>query len=115
MDKNDFLGLHSGIGDILEGGKPIGECIFDLEIVMMPTGRIEAEGIIVEVIEGNIDFEGKELTFVLSGLLTREDNAYFTEFSCGISPVTYPKFIVQNTEELFSNLRKVAEDDQKTE
>ncbi len=104
MEKNDLLGLHTGIGDVIENGKRIGECIFDLEIVMMPTGKIEAQGVIDEVTDGTIDFEGREVVFRISGVISRENVAHATEFTCTISPATYPKFVVVDTEELFDNL-----------
>ena len=109
MDKKDLLGLHVGIGEVIENGKTLGECIFDLEIVMMPTGKIEAEGVIVEVTDGKINFEGKETTFKISGVISRENVAYATEFTCKISPVTYPKFVVTDVEELFNNLKPIEE------
>lgn len=109
MEKSDLLGLHTGIGDVIENGKRIGECIFDLEIVMMPTGKIEAQGVIDEVTDGTIDFEGREAIFKISGVITREHAAYATEFTCTISPATYPKFILTDTEELFANLTPLEE------
>ncbi|RLF39632.1 MAG: hypothetical protein DRN21_03330 [Thermoplasmata archaeon] len=109
MEKNDLLGLHTGIGDVIENGKRIGECIFDLEIVMMPTGKIEAQGVIDEVTDGTINFEERDAVFKISGVISRENAAYATEFTCTISPTTYPKFIVVDTEELFANLAPLEE------
>ena len=109
MEKNDLLGLHTGLGDVIENGKRIGECIFDLETVMMPTGKIEAEGVIVEVTDGEINFEGKETIFKISGVISREKDAYATQFTCKISPSTYPKFVVLDVEELFKNLQPIEE------
>ena len=111
MDKRDLLGLHVGIGEVIENGKVLGECIFDLEIVMMPSGKIEAEGVINEVTDGKINFEGRETQFRLSGMLNRGEHFYTTEFNCRISPATYPKFVVIDTEELFKNLREYREKD----
>ncbi|KAA0013327.1 hypothetical protein B6U81_06585 [Thermoplasmatales archaeon ex4484_30] len=104
MKKEDLLGLYAGIGDVIENDKRIGECIFNLEIFMLPSGKIEAEGIIVEVTDGEINFEGKEAVFRLSGILSRDHTTYITEFTCKISPATYPKFVV-NVDELFENLK----------
>ena len=109
MEKNDLLGLHTGLGDVIKNGKRIGECIFDLEIVMMPTGKIEAEGVIVEITDGKINFEGKETVFKISGVISREKRAYATQFTCKISPATYPKFVVLDAEEVFNNLQPIEE------
>jgi len=111
MDRSELLGLHTGIGDVIENGKRLGECIFDLEIVMMPTGKIEAEGVIVEVTDGEINFEGREAMFKISGVISRENVAYATQFTCKISPATYPKFVVIDVEELFNTLQPIEEKD----
>lgn len=100
-----------GIGEVIENGKVLGECIFDLEIVMMPSGKIEAEGVINEITDGKINFEGREAQFRLSGMLNRGERFYITEFDCKISPATYPKFVVIDTEELFKNLQEYREKD----
>ena len=105
MDKKDFLGLYAGIGDVIENGKRIGECIFNLEIFMLPSGKIGAEGVIVKVTEGNINFEGREATFKLSGIISRDHTFYITEFTCKISPSAYPKFVVPNVDEIFDNIK----------
>ena len=107
MDRNDLLGLHSGIADVIVDDKRIGECIYDLEIIVNLTGKIEAQGIIDEVTDGTIDFENKDVEFVLSGVLSREDIAYSAEFNCTISPVTYPKFIVNDIDQLFKSLSPI--------
>ena len=106
MDKRDLLGLYAGIGDVIENGERIGECIFNLEIVMMPSGKIEAEGMVIQITEGNINFKDKEKVFKLSGIISRDHTFYTTEFTCKISPSTYPKFIVINPDEIFENLKE---------
>lgn len=103
MDKKDFLGLYAGIGDVIENGKRIGECIFNLEIFMLPSGKIEAEGIIVEITEGEVNFEGRNAEFKISGIISKNHDFYATEFSCKTSPSIYPKFVA-NVDELFKNL-----------
>ena len=109
MDRNELLGLHSGIADVIVDDKRIGECIFDIEIIMNLTGKIEAQGVIDEVTDGKIDFSGKKFIFTLSGVIGREHTAYATEFTCEISPATYPRFVVKNIEELFSSLSEIEE------
>ncbi|MEM1513599.1 MAG: hypothetical protein QXW78_02950 [Candidatus Thermoplasmatota archaeon] len=105
MEKKDMLGLYIGIGDVFENEKRIGECIFNLELVMMPSGKIEGEGVILEVTDGEINYQGKEAEFKISGILSRDHTTYTTEFKCRISPKTYPKFIVEDSEEIFRNLK----------
>jgi hypothetical protein len=112
MEKHDFFGLHTGIADVIVDGERIGECIFDIEIIMNLKGRIEAQGIIDEVTEGDIDFTGKDIEFVLSGIISREETAFFTEFTCVISPASHPRFVVKDVEELFSHLSPVKEADE---
>ncbi len=105
MDKRDFLGLYVGIGDIIENKRRIGECIFNLEIFMLPSGKIGAEGVILKITEGKVDFKGKEATFIISGIISRDHIFYITKFTCKITPSSYPKFIVPNTNEIFDNLK----------
>ncbi len=107
-DIKDVLGLHVGIGDVIENGERIGECIFDLEIVMMPTGKVEAQGIIDEVTDGKIEVKD-EKTFVISGVISRGEKAYATSFTCKTYPYTYPKFSVVNAQEIIDNLSPVKE------
>ncbi len=113
MGREEYLGLYAGIGDVLQGDKRLGECIFNLEIFMLPSGKIEAEGMIVEITEGDFDFKDKDATFKLSGIISRDHTFYFTEFTCKISPATYPKFIVIDVEELFNNLREPTPEERK--
>lgn len=107
MDRNELLGLHSGIADVIIDGARVGEFIFDIEIIINLRGKIEAQGVIDEITDGNIDFKGKEVVFTLSGIISREHAAYTTEFSCEISPASYPRFIVKNIDELFANLNEI--------
>ncbi len=100
-----MLGLYAGIGDVIENGKRVGECIFNLEIVMMPSGKIEAEGVILEITDGDVNFEGREVIFKISGILSRDHTTYTTEFTCKTEPAKYPKFVVMDSEEIFQNLK----------
>ena len=105
MEKKDMLGLYVGIGDVFENEKRVGECIFNLEVFMLPSGKIESEGVIVEITDGKINYEGRETTFKISGILSRDHTTYTTEFKCRITPETYPKFVVEDSEEIFRNLK----------
>ncbi len=100
-----MLGLYIGIGDVFENKKRVGECIFNLEIIMMPSGKIEGEGVILGVTDGEINYEGKDATFEISGILSRDHTTYSTKFRCRINSGTYPKFIVEDSEEIFKNLK----------
>jgi len=108
-DIMDVLGLHVGIGDVIEGEKRIGECIFDLEIVMMSTGKIEAQGVIDEFTEGKMEVKENEKTFIISGVISRGEKAYATSFTCVTYPYMYPKFNVVNAQEIINNLMPVEE------
>jgi len=108
-DIMDVLGLHVGIGDVMDGEKRIGECIFDLEIVMMPTGKIEAQGVIDEFTEGKMEVND-EKTFTISGVISRGEKAYATSFTCITYPHMFPKFTVVDAQEIIKNLSPVEEE-----
>lgn len=109
IDKKDFLGLYAGIGDIIENGKRVGECIFNLEIVT--SGKIEAEGVLMKFTEGKANFSGKNAKFKLSGIISRDHTYYITEFTCITNPSIYPKFVVPEPDEIFKNLKVGSESD----
>ncbi|MCD6512384.1 MAG: hypothetical protein J7K61_02115 [Thermoplasmata archaeon] len=104
IDKKEMLGLYAGIGDVIENGNRLGECIFNLEIVL--TGKIEAEGVFVKFTDGDINFAGREATFKISGIISRDHTYYMTEFTAFTNPQIYPKFIVPNPDEIFENLQE---------
>ncbi|MCD6480731.1 MAG: hypothetical protein J7L31_00450 [Thermoplasmata archaeon] len=112
-DIMEVLGLHVGIGDVIEDNKRIGECIFDLEIVMMPTGKIEAQGVIDEFTEGKMELGDGEKNFIISGVISRGEKAYATTFRCTTYPYMYPKFTVVDAQEIINNLSPVEEEEEK--
>jgi len=105
-DIKEFPGLYIGMGDIIADGKKIGECIFDLEIIIGGVKEIEAEGAFMEFTDGgvNLSEEMKELNFKMSGVISRDHEYYVTEFNCLTNVMLYPKFVVPNPKEILENI-----------
>ncbi|MEA2054016.1 MAG: hypothetical protein U9O96_02700 [Candidatus Thermoplasmatota archaeon] len=105
-DISEFPGLYIGMGDVIADGKKIGECIFNLEIIIGSIKRMEAEGAFVEFTDGAINFSDKmkEIHFKMSGVISRDHEFYVTEFSCFTNTSLYPKFIIKAPNEILDNI-----------
>ncbi|KAA0002915.1 MAG: hypothetical protein DRN33_01940 [Thermoplasmata archaeon] len=111
-DIKEFPGLYIGMGDIITDGKKIGECIFNLEIIIGGVKGIEAEGAFMEFTEGaiNLSEEMKEMEFRMSGVISRDHEYYVTEFGCITNVILYPKFVVKNPMEILENITEEGEE-----
>ncbi len=111
-DVNEFPGLYIGMGDIIADGEKIGECIFNLEIIVGVVKGMEAEGAFVELTDGGITLSDdiKEVNFKMSGVISRDHEFYVTEFSCFTNTLMYPKFIVKTPKEILDNITEKGEE-----
>jgi len=113
-DISEFPGLYIGMGDIVtDDGKKIGECIFNLEIIIGGVKGLEAEGAFVEFTDGGINLspEKREVHFKMSGVISRDHEFYVTSFPCFTNALLYPKFVVKSPNEIIENITEAGEEE----
>lgn len=110
QELSDFPGLYIGMGDVMEDGEKVAECIFNLEVMLEGSDTIGAEGSFVEVTNGDLNLEERrEIFFTLQGVISRDHEYYVTEFPCFTNTSLWPKFMIPKAMKIIENISETGE------